>query len=99
MVLRRWSGELDGNDLAVWLLVSSGWIDLYFKSRGADLDDFTQRVAQAMTGSKDPEFTKAQQLLRQLNGPKSVRALLVVARHAANMKLDELRRSFGLRIA
>ena len=88
-----------GNGLATWLLISSGWTDLYFKSRGADLDDFTRRVAQAMTGATDPEITKAQKLVRSLNGPKSVRAMLTIARHAANMKLDELRRSFGLRIA
>ena len=88
-----------GNDLAVWLLVSSGWSDLYFKARGADLDEFTRRIAQAMTGTKDPEITKAQQLLRQLNGPKGVKALIVIARHAANMRLDDLRRGLGLRVA
>jgi hypothetical protein len=113
MVLDRYSGDYvptqaaelvaayaaAGNDLGTWLLVSSGWSELYFKSRGADLDMFTLDIAKAMTGTKDPELTNAQQLLRQLSGPKGVRALITIARHAASMRLDDLRRSFGLRVA
>ena len=85
-----------GDSLAVWLLTSSGWADLYFGARGETADQYLSMCTRLATGVDDPETIRAIEILGVLNGPHGIRALLTLAATVARMRLDDLRRTYGV---
>lgn len=81
-----------GDALAVWVLVVSGWPELYMRSRGIDETFFTRRVSQVLAelGGDSATMNLALELLSIAEGPHGMLGSVAAMKASANMALDEL---------
>lgn len=81
----------DDDQLAVWLLTTTDWPELYLASRAIDAQLFTLQLPDALAPYGNDEQRDARRVLQHLDGPRGLSASLLAMQTLVRIQLDRVR--------